>query len=150
MLLYVTLGTGDLVRAVRFYDAVLGVLGVSRAPGWTDGWAGWGQDYDHGVSLWLCAPFDGAPARPGNGTMVAFPAPDAATLRAFHAAGLAHGGTDEGAPGIRAAYEPSFFVAYLRDPDGNKLACVHHRFDPARGKHAAGSVRASGLEDDHV
>lgn len=63
--------------------------------------------------------------------MLAFRATDAAQVRAFHRAGLAAGGTDEGGPGVRDAYGPEFYVAYLRDPDGNKLACVFHRYDPA-------------------
>lgn len=128
MLLYATLGTNDLPRAVRFYEAVMQVLGQPRLPDWGEGWATWGADYDRGFSLWLCAPFDGQPARPGNGAMLAFAAADAATVDAFHAAGLAAGGQDEGAPGHRPHYGPGFYAAYLRDPDGNKLACVCHRW----------------------
>lgn len=128
MLLYATLGTADLPRAVAFYDAVMTVLGQPRLPGWADGWAGWGQDYDEGFGLWLCPPFDGAPPSAGNGSMLAFRAADAAQVRAFHAAGLAHGGRDEGAPGTRPAYGPGFYAAYLRDPDRHKLACVFHRY----------------------
>lgn len=132
MLYDVTFGTNDLPRAVRFYEAVMAVLGVKRLPD-EDGWAGWGMGYEKGVALWLCPPFDGARATPGNGTMVTLRATSAAQVRAFHAAGLANGGTDEGAPGLRAAYSPDFYVAYLRDPDGNKLACVfpHYTGDPA-------------------
>ena len=63
--------------------------------------------------------------------MFAFRADSASQVRAFHAAGLSNGGTDEGPPGVREYYEPEFFVAYLRDPDGNKLAAVFHRYDPA-------------------
>ena len=63
--------------------------------------------------------------------MVGFPARDAAQVRAFHAAGLAHGGTDAGAPGTRPYYTPDFYVAYLRDPDGNKISCFHYHYDPA-------------------
>jgi catechol 2,3-dioxygenase-like lactoylglutathione lyase family enzyme len=124
MLYDVTFGTNDLPRAIRFYEAVMAVLGHPRLPDAAKGWAGWGQDYEVGVALWLCPPFDGARATPGNGTMVTLRATSGAQVRAFHAAGLAHGGTDAGAPGLRAAYSPDFYVAYLRDPDGNKLACV--------------------------
>ena len=131
MFLYVTVGTRDLARSVAFYDALFGVLGEPRLPDWTPGWAGWGKDYDEGTGFWLCPPFDGAPASAGNGTMFAFPCPDAATVRAAHAAALAAGGTDEGAPGLRPHYGERFYAAYLRDPAGNKLALVHHRFDPA-------------------
>ena len=129
MLLYTTLGTNDLPRAARFYDAVMAVLGQPRLAIDAEGWVAWGQDYDGGFGLWLCSPFDGKPATAGNGTMLAFKAESAAQVRAFHAAGLAHGGTDEGAPGTRPDYGPAFYVAYLRDPDGHKLACVFHRYD---------------------
>lgn len=128
MFLYATLGTSDLDRSIRFYDAVMASLGVGRAPDWSPGWAGWGETYDNGMSLWVCSPFDGKAPHPGNGPMLAFKAKDDATVRAFHAAALAHGGSDDGAPGTRSYYEPTFYVAYVRDPDGNKLACVFHRY----------------------
>ncbi|MFN3824220.1 MAG: VOC family protein [Pseudorhodobacter sp.] len=131
MLLYTTVGTNDLPRAVAFYDAIFDVLGHARLPDWADGWAAWGEDYDAGFSFCLCPAFDGQAATPGNGTMFAFRAKSAAEVRQIHAAGLAHGGEDAGAPGTRVDYGPAFFVAYLRDPDGNKLAAVFHRHDPA-------------------
>ena len=130
MTLYTTVGYSDYGRAVAFYDAVLGALGYGRAPDWTPGWAGWGPGYDGGVSFWICKPFDGGPPAPGNGVMIAFRAADEAAVRAFHAAALAQGGSSEGEPGTRPYYEPSFFVAYVRDPDGNKLAAVFHRHRP--------------------
>jgi len=130
MLLYTTVGTDDLPRAIRFYDAIFTVLGQSRLPGWSEGWVGWGQDYDSGYGFWLCHPFNGGPASAGNGTMFAFKAESAAQVRRFHAAGLLHGGSDDGPPGTRADYGPEFYVAYLRDPDGNKLAAVFHHYDP--------------------
>jgi len=130
MLLYATLGTNDIDRAIRFYDAVFATLGGTRLEA-ADGWAGWGKGYDDGFSLWLCPPFDGQPASAGNGTMLTFAARSGAQVRAFHQAALAHGGSDEGAPGTRDSYGPDFYVAYVRDPDGNKLACVFHHYDPA-------------------
>lgn len=133
MILYTTLGSSDLEKSIKFYDAVFGALGVPRAPDWAKGFAGWGPSYDDGVSFWICKPFDGRAPQPGNGPMVALRAESAAQVQAFHAAALSHGGTDEGAPGTRPYYEPSFYVAYVRDPDGNKLACVFHRYDGAEG-----------------
>ncbi|MGE0022696.1 MAG: VOC family protein [Hyphomicrobium sp.] len=130
MILYTTVGTSDLPRSITFYDAVFKALGVPRAEGWTESWAGWGPSYDDGVSFWICAPFDGRAPSPGNGPMIALRAGTATVVQAFHAAALANGGTDEGAPGIRPYYEPSFYVAYVRDPDGNKLACVFHKHVP--------------------
>lgn len=130
VILYSTVGTANLERAIRFYDAVFATLGVRRAPDWSDGWAGWGGSYDQGYGFWVCTPFDGRHATPGNGTMIAFRAKDEAEVQAFHAAALVHGGRDEGKPGTRPLYGPRFYVAYVRDPDGNKLACVYHRHEP--------------------
>ncbi len=128
--LYTTYGTNDLPRAIHFYDAIFAVLGQPRLPGWIDGWAGWGKDPDSGTGFWVCAPFNGAPASTGNGTMIAFPAKSADQVRRFHAIGLQNGGTDEGKPGVRPHYQPDFYVAYLRDPDGNKLSCFYCHHDP--------------------
>jgi catechol 2,3-dioxygenase-like lactoylglutathione lyase family enzyme len=127
-ILDITLGCDDLALAAPFYDAVMGALGLVRLPNPPTGWAGWGD----GVGLWLCPPFDGGPATAGNGTMVTLAATSAAMVRAFHLAGLAHGGTDAGSPGTRAAYAPNFYVAYLRDPLGHKIACSFSSYDPAK------------------
>lgn len=128
---YLSLGTNDLERAVRFYDAVLAPLGLERCDtsgesSW-DGWAGWGTYQNRGaveLALWLCKPFDGAAATAGNGTMVALRAASWEAVQQFHAAAVAHGGVSEGAPGLRPQYNADFYAAYIRDPDGNKLAAV--------------------------
>ena|SRR5450631_4118720 len=135
MFTYVTLGTNNLGHAVRFYVAALGALGLERCDtsgeaSW-DGWVGWGTYQNHGaqeIALWLCAPFDGNPATPGNGTMVALHAKSWTEVENFHAAALAHGGTSEGAPALRLQYNADFYAAYVRDPDGNKLAAVCRGF----------------------
>jgi catechol 2,3-dioxygenase-like lactoylglutathione lyase family enzyme len=75
-------------------------------------------------TLYLYTPEDGRPATWGNGTHVAFQAESRAAVAAFHAAALAAGGSDEGAPGLRPHYGESYFAAYVRDPDGNKLQAV--------------------------
>ena len=135
MFAYVCFGSTDLARSARFYDAVLGALGLSRCdtsgePEW-DGWIGWGT-YENGgqveLALWLCRPFNGEPASAGNGTMVALRATSWRQVDEFHAAALANGGTSEGAPGLRPRYNPDFYSAYVRDPDGNKLAAVCRGF----------------------
>jgi catechol 2,3-dioxygenase-like lactoylglutathione lyase family enzyme len=135
MFTYVCLGTRDLARAARFYDATMAVLGLSRCdvsgePNW-DGWLGWGTYEQHGakeLALWVCTPFNGEAASAGNGTMVALSAKSWREVDAFHAAALAQGGTSEGAPGLRPQYQPDFYAAYVRDPDGNKLAVVCRGF----------------------
>jgi predicted lactoylglutathione lyase len=79
-------------------------------------------------ALWVCKPFDGQPPHPGNGTMAALRAASWAQVRDFHGAALANGGTSEGEPGLRVHYNPDFYAAYVRDPDGNKLAVVCRGF----------------------
>ena len=72
----------------------------------------------------MIAPFDGGEAGVGNGTMVGFPAASPEEVDAFHAAALANGGSDEGAPGPRPHYGPDWYAGYVRDPTGNKLSVV--------------------------
>ncbi len=121
--LYLTLGTNDLARATRFYDAALAPLGlVRRATEPTE--IGYGLPNDRRTRLWITLPFDGKPATVGNGSMPALVAASQQAVRDFHAAALANCGSDEGAPGLRP-YGPAFFAAYVRDPDGNKLSAVH-------------------------
>jgi catechol 2,3-dioxygenase-like lactoylglutathione lyase family enzyme len=128
MFSYVSLGTSDLALAMRFYDAVMASLGHRRIedhdPDTSS--AAWGLD-DPGPHLWVTQPFDGHPASVGNGTMVSFLADSRAAVDAFHAAALAHGGSDEGAPGLRPHYGPDFYAAYVRDPDGNKINAVCYK-----------------------
>jgi catechol 2,3-dioxygenase-like lactoylglutathione lyase family enzyme len=125
MFSYISLGTRDVARAIRFYDAALAPLGHARIADYDpDGTsAAWGKD-DPGPHLWVTQPFDGNPASVGNGTMVSFLAASRAAVDRFHAAALAHGGSDEGKPGLRPQYGADFYAAYVRDPDGNKLNAV--------------------------
>ncbi len=125
MFSYVSLGTNDLARAVRFFDAILAPLGHLRIEDHDpdDRSAAWGVD-DPDPHLWVTQPFDDQPATVGNGTLVSFLSHSRAAVDAFHAAALAHGGTDDGAPGLRPQYGPTFYAAYVRDPDGNKLNAV--------------------------
>lgn len=122
MLLYVTLGSNDIPRARAFYDAVMPCLGHILRQG-DDSELCYGPPGADGPCLWIDTPFDKRPATIGNGSMLALHATTRAAVDAFHAAGLAHGGTDEGAPGLRK-YGPHFYACYLRDPDGNKLSAV--------------------------
>lgn len=125
MIGYVTVGADDIAQARRFYDALLPDLGYALeegpeglsyrlpvAPGHTPG----------PPDFYVKPPFDGRPAAAGNGSMTAFEARNQAQVRALHAAALAAGGRDEGRPGFRSAYSADFYVGYLRDPQGNKIA----------------------------
>ena len=121
MILYSTFGTNDLPRARAFYDPVMAALGLTTISlNATE--VGYGQPGDADPSLYITAPYDGQPATTGNGTMLALTAATRAAVRAFHGAALTHGGTDEGAPGLR--YVANFYACYVRDPDGNKLSAV--------------------------
>jgi len=135
MFTYICLGTNDLERAIRFYDAALGALGLRRCgaddPDMAGTMAGWGTYENDGateIALWVCRPFDGRAAIAGNGTMVALRATSWREVDAFHAAAIAAGGRSEGLPGLRLHYNPDFYAAYVRDPDGNKLAAVCRGF----------------------
>ena len=121
---YITLGAADFDAGLAFYDKVLAAIGWSRFAR-HGAFAGYGPGGDgSGQTVWLCSPFDGGAASFGNGTMLAFGADTHAEVDAFHAAALAAGATDEGAPGPRPQYTPDWYAAYLRDPTGNKLAIV--------------------------
>jgi catechol 2,3-dioxygenase-like lactoylglutathione lyase family enzyme len=106
----------NLDASVRFYEGALAPLGHvldSR----DDHGAGFGPK--GAPALWL---YDNAKAQ--GGTHVAFQAPGRAAVDAFHAAGLANGGRDNGAPGLRLDYAPSYYAAFLFDPDGNNVEAV--------------------------
>lgn len=135
MLSYVYFGTNDLDRAIAFYNASLAPLGMTRCvthdPAWDRVSAGWGLYEDGGMrelAFWIGLPFDQQPATIGNGSMVAFRAPSWQAVDDFHAAALAQGGLCDGAPGLRPHYSPDFYAAYVRDPDGNKVAAVCRGF----------------------
>jgi predicted lactoylglutathione lyase len=117
MIGYVTLGTNDLARAAKFYDAIAAEMGTGRMMDFGE-FIAWGTP-GGAAGIGLTKPFDGNPATVGNGVMVALEARDRAQVDRLHALALAHGGTDEGAPGPRG--DGGFYAGYFRDPDGNKL-----------------------------
>jgi catechol 2,3-dioxygenase-like lactoylglutathione lyase family enzyme len=127
LILYTMIGVSDLERSGAFYDAVFATLGYKRSRESDADYMAWGPTYDGGAGFWICKPFNGEAPSFGNGNMIALRGRSEAQVQAFHKAALLHGGTDEGAPGTRTAYGPSFYVGYVRDPDGNKLGCVFHK-----------------------
>lgn len=125
MIAYVTVGADDIARARQFYNAFLPALGYLLEQGPE------GLSYALPVEpghpqvlpeFYVKPPFDGQAATAGNGAMVAFEANHQEQVRDLHAAALRAGGSDEGSPGFRASYGPNFYVGYLRDPQGNKVA----------------------------
>ncbi len=121
MIAYATVGVNDLAASAAFYDAVMEALGSARC--YTSDYAIGYADAQGQQKFWVQQPYDGQPARAGNGIMVGFTANTRAQVEAFHAAGIATGGTCEGKPGLRD-YGPNIYLAYLRDPVGNKISAV--------------------------
>lgn len=124
MIAYTMVGTTDLPRAIAFYDPLFTAMGLENC--WRDEHsASWGKPGDESYPRFFTGyPFDGKPANVGNGAMTAFLIDDTALIDRLHALALAHGGSDEGTPGLRPQYSDTFYAAYVRDPDGNKLAFV--------------------------
>ncbi len=122
MIAYVTVGADDIVRAERFYSAFLPALGYRLEEDHGD--LSYIQPGQSTVSpdFYVKLPFDGGPTSAGNGAMVAFEARSQSQVLDLHSAALAAGGSDEGQPGFRSLYGPHFYVGYLRDPHGNKIA----------------------------
>ena len=117
MIGYVTVGTSDLARAARFYDAIAAEMGVGRMMEF-ENFIAWGAP-GGAAGIAATKPFDGSPASIGNGIMVALEARDQAQVDRLYALALANGGTCEGPPGPRG--DQGFYAGYFRDPDGNKL-----------------------------
>ena len=125
MIAYVTVGADEMARAKRFYSAFLPTLDYELKEG-PEGLS-YALPSEPGQSpvlpdFYVKPPFDGRPAAAGNGVMVAFEARCQQQVRDLHSAALAAGGSDEGQPGFRDSYGPHFYVGYLRDPQGNKIA----------------------------
>lgn len=122
MFSHVMLGTNNLDRAKTFYDAVLGALGI--APGMVDRHRIFWRTPTGVFSMSL--PIDGQPATVANGSTIGFACSSAAQADAWHAAGVANGGVScEDPPGVREGAAGKLYLAYLRDPDGNKICALY-------------------------
>lgn len=126
MIDHLSITATDLDRAQTFYDAALGALGyprVNRRPNAIGyGVRDRGSDAPAYVSVYL-----GTETLTPDNRHWAFRAQNRAAVRAFHAAALEHGGTDDGPPGLRPNYHPDYYAAFVRDPDGNRIEAVTHQ-----------------------
>jgi len=122
MFTHVMVGANDMQASQRFYDAILGALGIS--PGTADEKGRIFYRTKSGV-FGITRPIDGGPACAANGGTIGFAADSPAAADAWHAAGVANGGsTCEDPPGIREGKMGSLYIAYLRDPAGNKICAI--------------------------
>lgn len=117
---HVSLGTNDYPRAKAFYDAVLATLQIRCVMDFPGG-AGYGRKFPE---FWIQSPHDGGRASAGNGVHIAFLANSTDEVKAFHAKALEFGGRDDGAPGRRPEYSASYYAAFVRDLDGNKIEAM--------------------------
>lgn len=113
---HVFIGATDVEQSAKFYDAVLGTIGIKNLGPFGNGWILYGKDKPAFI---IAKPGNGE-APSSNGVTIGFAAAGTADVDAFHAAGIANGGTDEGAAGPRS-HLPGAYAAYLRDPAGNKI-----------------------------
>lgn len=126
MFSHVMVGADDLEASRKFYDAALGALGIK--PGRMDEQGRIFYMAPFGLFA-ITRPIDGKPASPGNGATIGFAARTPEEADAWHAAGAANGGTPcEDPPGVRERARGNLYLAYLRDPAGNKV-CALHRFE---------------------
>jgi len=132
MISHVFIGVTDFDRAFQFYSVVLEDLRLKLKF----------CDRDASLAGWVAAdaprplfligrPYDGNPARCGNGQMTALLAPNRGAVDSVYASALVNGGSCEGTPNLRPQYHPHYYGAYFRDPDGNKLAVCCHDPVPA-------------------
>ena len=120
MIGYITIGARDPRQAKAFYDSVLTTVGWKQFADYGD-YIGYGPaGSDEGQTIWICKPYDGEPARAGNGIMIGFNAESREQVHAFHAAAMATHGSDEGGPGPRPDYGPNWYAAYQRGTTGEK------------------------------
>ncbi len=125
---HVSIGVTNMKRSKAFYDAVLAPIGFAPImPVEINGQlVGVGYGADDAPRFWIQLPINGQPASQGNGFHSAFSAQTRAAVDAFYLAALEQGGVEDGRPGLRTEYTPTYYAAFVRDPDGNKIEAVSH------------------------
>jgi catechol 2,3-dioxygenase-like lactoylglutathione lyase family enzyme len=121
MIDHISIAVRDLKAAERFYTALLAPLGMSKLREWPDAAVGFGKKHPE---FWVNRRADMARVPDDSGVHVCLRVREAAAVDAFYAAALAGGGTSDGAPGLRAQYHESYYAAFIRDPDGNRIEVV--------------------------
>jgi catechol 2,3-dioxygenase-like lactoylglutathione lyase family enzyme len=120
MIDHVSIGVRDLEAAARFYEAVLGALGLTKLREWPGAAIGYGKKHPE---FWINSRPSMA-AVGDDGAHICLRAPSVTEVEAFHAAAIAAGGTSDGAPGLRPEYHERYYAAFVRDLDGNRIEAV--------------------------
>lgn len=128
MLDHVSIGVRDIAAARRFYDAALAPLGYACLSAGEDS-LGYGQG--EAVAWWVTRAARPVPADPESGLHICFIAPSRRSVDAFHEAAIAAGGSDNGAPGLRADYGPNYYAAFVIDPEGYRIEAYCGREEKA-------------------
>ena len=121
MIDHVSISVRDLKAAERFYAALLAPLGLTKLREWPDAAIGFGKKYPE---FWINLRANMARVADDSGAHICLRAPEKAAVDAFHIAALAGGGASYGTPGMRAEYHESYYAAFIRDPDGNRIEAV--------------------------
>lgn len=121
MIDHISIAVRDLKAAEHFYTALLAPLGMTKLREWPDAAVGYGKQYPE---FWINRRTAMPPVADDSGVHIALRAVDATAVDGFHAAALAHGGETDGAPGLRKKYNPRYYAAFVRDPDGNRIEAV--------------------------
>ncbi|HVU19316.1 MAG TPA: VOC family protein [Rhizomicrobium sp.] len=124
MLHHVSVGVTDLARAASFYDSVLKALGYRRVADYSPHAIAYGETKDK-PEFWIGMPHNQHPQTAGNGTHIGFVAKSKGAVQKFHAAALNAGGSNNGEPGPRPDYGPSYYGAFIYDLDGNKIEATY-------------------------
>jgi catechol 2,3-dioxygenase-like lactoylglutathione lyase family enzyme len=128
MIDHISIAVHDLDKAERFYAAVLAALGYAKMREWPDAAIGFGKKHPE---FWINKRAVMDRVADDSGVHICLRAPDTAAVDAFHAAALRAGGTSDGAPGLRPEYHATYYAAFIRDPDGNRIEAVTFLRDTA-------------------
>lgn len=121
MIDHISIAVRDLKAAARFYEPLLATLGMTKLREWPDAAVGYGKKY---CEFWINSRAGMARVADDSGVHICLRAVTREAVDAFHAAALAAGGTSDGVPGYRAHYHQSYYAAFIRDPDGNRIEAV--------------------------
>lgn len=123
MIDHISIAVRDLKAGERFYTALLATLGMTKLREWPDAAIGYGKNEKH-PEFWINLRAGMAPVAADSGVHICLRAPTREAVDAFHAAALAGGAASDGEPGFRKKYNPRYYAAFIRDPDGNRIEAV--------------------------